>query len=187
MRNKDAIYQGGSSPRRNKNANQSVYRSRVCKEALISILGCVILYTTAYAYRPALFQHSLEVIPKMQADIDEDGRDFFATYSSLGTGDFQVYFLFFLYVFLPDSAETLFFSMMISIQMLLITIFKTLLHNPRPFWANPDIKPEDCSKEWGDPSGHSFCAAYFMTYLYFRFIWTWAFGGNGSRDSLEFG
>lgn len=69
--------------------------------------------------------------------------------------------------------------------MLLVLIFKTLLHNPRPFWANTDIHPEKCSDEFGDPSGHSFCAAYFMTYLYFRFIWQWAFGKNKNRASFD--
>ena len=49
----------------------------------------------------------------MQADIDEKGREFFILYSSLGTGDFQVYALLFLFLFVPDATETLFFSMMI--------------------------------------------------------------------------
>ena len=51
-----------------------------------------------------------------------------------------------------------------------IIFFKNLFHQARPFWAYEAIKAYDCSTAFGNPSGHAFCVAYFVPYMFFRFF-----------------
>jgi len=77
----------------------------------------------------------------MQGELNENGWNFFVFYSSLGSGDMQAYTIFALFLFWPDSIDTLFFSLMFPVQVLMILIFKSVLQNPRPFWATTEIHP----------------------------------------------
>ena len=105
-------------------------------------------------------------------------------YSNFGSGDSQCYLIFFLFLFVPDLTVSLFIAMMYPIANNTVLIFKLCMQNPRPFWLNSEIKPDHCSDNFGNPSGHSFNAAYFMTFLYFRFVWRWAFGRGFPKGKL---
>ena len=90
-------------------------------------------------------------------------------YSNFGSGDFQVSMIIFRCIFYFESNETIFMMIMFPVEVLVVIILKNMIHDPRPYWANGEISPEECSSSFGDPSGHAFCAGYFTTYLYFTF------------------
>lgn len=105
-------------------------------------------------------------------------------YSNFGSGDSQCYLILFLFLFAPDLTTSLFIAMMYPIANNTVLIFKLCLENPRPFWLNSEIVPDHCSDAFGNPSGHSFNASYFMTFLFFRFVWRWVIGKGKLNGKL---
>jgi len=59
-----------------------------------------------------------------------------------------------------------------SIDKSIISLFKMIYHEPRPFMASNNSIPEleiipySCSTEFGNPSGHSLSSALFSTMLF---------------------
>ena len=54
---------------------------------------------------------------------------------------------------------------------------KLLLHQPRPFFVNPDIQAFTCAKSFGCPSGHSSSSSFFAILLFLDLF-------HGSERSL---
>lgn len=48
---------------------------------------------------------------------------------------------------------------------------KMLYSEPRPFWENHDIKPDECKVTFGSPSGHTFLlvASLFIPFMQFYY------------------
>ena len=53
-----------------------------------------------------------------------------------------------------------------SLDKCLIGIMKQIYHNPRPYMVDSDIHAYHCSKEFGNPSGHSSSACLISVLLY---------------------
>lgn len=105
-------------------------------------------------------------------------------YSNLGSGDFQVAMTIVRTIFYFESHETIFMMLMFPLEVVIIIILKNSIHNPRPFWAAEEIHPEECSASFGDPSGHAYCSGYFVTYLYFTFIWPVFYTNNFQKMTI---
>ena len=56
--------------------------------------------------------------------------------------------------FLPYS-DTLFITMVLLSSEYLEGVLKLLLHDPRPFYVDGNVKAIDCAGSFGNPSGHS--------------------------------
>ena len=54
-----------------------------------------------------------------------------------------------------------YYVLIAGIDSIITAPLKQFYHAPRPFMVNPMIKTMHCSKEFGNPSGHS-TAAYFL-------------------------
>ena len=91
-------------------------------------------------------------------------------YSDLGSGLVQILYTVYKIAFDFDDEETVFIICFVELEIYLAILFKNFYRYPRPFWVFADIKVQECSSSFGDPSGHSFCAGFFITYIYFTWI-----------------
>jgi membrane-associated phospholipid phosphatase len=62
----------------------------------------------------------------------------------------------------------------------LISLFKLIYHDPRPYMASSDIQAYSCSKEFGNPSGHSFSSSLTFSMLFLDIF----YGENVFKNNL---
>ena len=77
-------------------------------------------------------------------------------------------------IFKNDSPETyVLVVQLFGVQLYLINIFKIAHAYPRPFWISKGKLKLDgkCSAQFGNPSGHAFCAVFFSMFLFFTHVW----------------
>jgi membrane-associated phospholipid phosphatase len=51
--------------------------------------------------------------------------------------------------------KTIYYAFAITVLLILMNVTKLLYADPRPYWVNPDIIVGSCSRNYGNPSGHS--------------------------------
>lgn len=73
-------------------------------------------------------------------------------------------------VFQNDHIITVQMVVYFMVEVFMLCFFKNIHHSPRPFWLSEEIRPQKCSDEFGNPSGHSLIASHFAMYLFFSFV-----------------
>ena len=117
-----------------------------------------------------LFNKTGEVVPIYQSKMTYSEWEFWRFYSDLGSGLMQILYIVYKVTFDFDNSETLFLMCFVELEIYLAITFKNFYKYPRPFWVFSAITPGECSSSFGDPSGHSFCAGFIITYVYFTWI-----------------
>lgn len=65
-----------------------------------------------------------------------------------------------------NRSRALYYLAVITIYEFFLGEFKMLYHDPRPYMVETSIKPVYCSREFGNPSGHSLAAALFSIVVF---------------------
>ena len=61
-----------------------------------------------------------------------------------------------------DQAMTVYYCVVIAALTFWMNLLKLRYHDPRPFWSSEEVQAFKCSRQYGNPSGHSmtaFCTA----------------------------
>ena len=74
----------------------------------------------------------------------------------------------------------------LELEIYIAVLFKDLYRNPRPFWVFDELYNNECSASFGDPSGHSFMCACFLSYIYLTSIIPKHFNNhiNDNKDKI---
>ena len=83
--------------------------------------------------------------------------DFLKGLSSLGGGK-ELLALFVISFLISSRPKAFYFMTTLAIDKALIGLLKIAYKEPRPYLPFPEIQPLSCSKEYGNPSGHSSAA-----------------------------
>jgi len=95
-------------------------------------------------------------------------------------GKLQILYIVYRCFVKTEHSESVFVTIAFVLEMFWMTGLKNMHHSPRPFWDNyysnkpgdgKGIYPGKCPSQFGNPSGHSICAAYFSMYIFFAYIY----------------
>ena len=140
-------------------------------EFCVSLLGLSVVIVSNELYRNSLYKWSLSNIPVLQSKLDSKGfEELCKMMSSLG-GGVELTFLLFFFFLLSSRPKAFYFAFVMGLDKMQVNLMKNIYAAPRPYLENRNIKPLSCSKEYGNPSGHSSAAMTFSVVLlleYFR-------------------
>jgi hypothetical protein len=91
----------------------------------------------------------------IQANETDTGRFVFIFVSNLGLGGPYAIILF--YHLVTDSlrGRSFYFVLFLCFDLFVMSITKMAYAEPRIFWWAYDINPDECTSEYGNPSGHT--------------------------------
>ena len=113
-------------------------------------------------YREPMFEYSLEWIRESQAKRSAIATQVFVILSKIGDGDLYLA-IFLVYYVCGNIAKALYIMTYICAGSFLLTVTKMIYMEPRPYFVDDQITCLDkCSAEYGNPSGHSVIAGYFL-------------------------
>lgn len=94
------------------------------------------------------------------------GKAFFVAVSLIGLG--APYFISAVIIINSDSyrGRGYYHLLFISFAIFIMSITKMAYGEPRMFWHVPDIIPDECTAEYGNPSGHTELAIAYPLFLY---------------------
>ena len=124
---------------------------------------CLILLTEPLYCEP-LYTYSLTLIPAIQQASSPIEQSLWYLYSNMAL--FCAFGLPFLHCFFwrRDYAMTVYYCVVISALTFSMNFLKLRYHDPRPFWSSDAVQAFSCSRQYGNPSGHTmtaFCALIF--------------------------
>ena len=130
------------------------------------LIYLIIVFSVEFAYRNVLYEKSIEYIEKIyQGGFNKYFYFFWSYIYMIGVVTIGILITLFHY---PINIFFCHFSFLIF-DIFLMSIFKSLYSNPRPYWdiflkmKNEDEKlpePTECNREFGNPSGHSILNMY---------------------------
>jgi membrane-associated phospholipid phosphatase len=128
------------------------------------LLGLII--GIEFAYRDPLYNASLDIIINIQSHATNAGKYTFIIISYIGAG--EVYFIIFFLIYMWEvRSRAYYYISFICITLFVMNLTKIAYHDPRPYMSNSQIEPwGSCSKEYGNPSGHSLFAAAFFPFFF---------------------
>ena len=118
-----------------------------------AVLGAII--GIEFAYNSGLLDWSIDAMRWIQNHETEAGKLAFKIVSIIGIG--APYFLTGIY-FVSQNSERgrgFYHVLFISSSLYFMSITKIAYGEPRMFWHVQDIKPNECTAEYGNPSGHT--------------------------------
>jgi membrane-associated phospholipid phosphatase len=94
--------------------------------------------------------------------------DFWKVYTDVGGGNGHIIYALLFVTFTNNLPEQVFIAYNLSFICFINGLVKTFVADPRPFWDYDSVQTfNKCSLEFGNPSGHAFCALFFCIYLYY--------------------
>jgi membrane-associated phospholipid phosphatase len=129
--------------------------------AFATILG------TVPFYRDKLFNYSIspEGIRAWQDFLSDDVMKVYSIVTKFGGGKEQIV-LMMVGLILCRRERFFYYASAYTLDKALISLLKLTYGSPRPYMVNPDIQPYHCSKEFGEPSGHSSAAIQIAIVVY---------------------
>jgi membrane-associated phospholipid phosphatase len=129
----------------------------------------ILVLVDFYFYRQRWFNYSIspEGIPSLQSWFEDKPTaiKFWEVFSSLGGGS-EMAALTVITFLCGSRPKFIYYLAAFSLDKSLVGLMKQLYHDPRPFMVDTTIHAYHCSKEFGNPSGHSSAAALIATLLY---------------------
>eukprot|EP00347_Sterkiella_histriomuscorum_P000246 403376617 len=123
-------------------------------QVLLYIGALLAIIAMERTYRDDLYAYSLVQIKKIQANTNPDMIEFMMLVSDFGVATLFIP-LILTYLFSTKS-RAYYYSVAVSINLYMMSIGKMGYHEPRPYMVDDDVQVYGCSKEFGQPSGHTF-------------------------------
>lgn len=126
----------------------------------------LIIIGTEFAYRPALYDKSIEIQRFLQDNHTKGWTVFFRIPTEWGTGYVYAVVIAFILNW-ESSGRSLYYITFLSLLIYINNITKMAYHEPRPWMVDDDLKQiPACSKQYGNASGHSIMASGFHIFLF---------------------
>jgi hypothetical protein len=119
-----------------------------------------------FTYNQALIEWSVRAMREIQANKTPGGVSFFKLVSVIGLG--PPYFLAAILIMNWNSerGRTFYHVLFLCFALFLMSVTKMAYGEPRMFWWVTDIVPDECTAEFGNPSGHTLLAIAYPMVLY---------------------
>jgi len=145
---------------------------------LLSALSLIFIICIEIAYRQPAYDYSLEFIVNWQDNATETRTNFFKFVSLFGGQSLQAALVIIVYAFCSRRLLIKFLATIFTAQ-IINKFFKVFYHNPRPYYSSDEIVAMNCSRGYGNPSGH--CLSIFSVYgSLWIFLFTKKYDKNNS-------
>jgi hypothetical protein len=141
-------------------------------------LAALVIFGIEPFYRQPLLDVSKTAMRYIQKNETEFGKYFFIGMSTIGLG--VPYFISILYYLIMDSlrGRSFYHLLFITVSFWVMNVTKMAYAEPRMFWWVQDIVPDECTAEFGNPSGHSELA------IAYPMLWYLDLFENKERDRV---
>ena len=136
----------------------------------VSLTIFVIIVVTELFYKNPLFDCSTssDGISKLQEkDSPILNLSFWKTYSSFGGGNEEIVLVIVAFIF-GSRPKFHYYLAAQALDKTILSLMKLIYHDPRPYFVidSDNISIVGCSKEFGNPSGHSYSSSMVFIMLY---------------------
>jgi membrane-associated phospholipid phosphatase len=121
----------------------------------LSFLGLLVIFAIEPFYRQPLLDVSQTMMRSIQGSETEFGRVFFTWVSTIGLGIPYVANLFFHLLCDSLRGQSFYHLLFLCTCIFMMSVTKMAYAEPRMFWWVKDITPDECTAEYGNPSGHT--------------------------------
>lgn len=132
------------------------------KQLFVYFAALTFIIAVERLYRDTLFNLSIPLIRDIQRERTATGTLIFTTLSKFGEGELYLIIFLLIYVY-GGKAKAMYIMTYICSCAFVMNVSKMLHFEPRPYFVDDDIQCLDkCSAEYGNPSGHSLFAGFFI-------------------------
>ena len=124
-------------------------------------------------YRKPLYESSFDRIEDLNVKMPDFAVTTFNLLSDSGGGKTIALYTILLSIFLNERKKYVYFTLLITLIVLIMNTMKMLYKENRPQWERNDLTTQnelDCSMEFGNPSGHSMIAAALASAILFDLL-----------------
>lgn len=147
---------------------------------ILSALSLIIIVSVEAAYRQPAYDYSLEFIADWQDNATATRTNFFKFISLFGSQELQAALVILVYAFASRKLLIKFLAVMFAAQVS-NTYLKLIYHNPRPYYSSDEIVAMNCSRGYGNPSGHCL-----LTTAVYGTLWLLVFGPPYGKTTTFF-
>ena len=106
-------------------------------------------------YKHALFNYSLEMIPRLQKEASEGQIERQNWYSAYGFDTIKHLPFLLFYIVIGQRSRAAYYLITGALLNYFVSWTKLVYADPRPIWAGVAVQAFSCSSQYGNPSGHS--------------------------------
>jgi membrane-associated phospholipid phosphatase len=121
-------------------------------------------------YRQPLLDWSVKAMRSIQANETDAGKYTFIWISNFGLGVPYVISLLYFMVYNSERGRSFYHLLVFCSILFVMSVTKMLYAEARMFWWVRDIYPDECTAEYGNPSGHTMMAIGYMMMLYLDYF-----------------
>ena len=132
----------------------------------IYFIGLVLIIGAEQIYRQPLLDWSKDIMLSIQNSETDAGRITFITLSLIGLGVPYVSSILILLVFNSQRGRSFYHLLFLGAALFVMSVTKMAYAEPRMFWVVQGIRPDECTAEYGNPSGHTLLAIGYPMMLY---------------------
>jgi hypothetical protein len=133
---------------------------------LLYFIILAVIVTIEFFYREPMIEVSITMMRYLQTHETEAGKYFFIWLSNIGLGVPYIIAILIILITNSERGRAFYHVFFICACLFVMGATKMVYGEPRLFWWINDIYPDECTTDYGNPSGHTELAIAYPMMLY---------------------